>query len=139
MNNSEFKLLYYKLKLKGLSIPKLYTTDMIRHHNRGIAGETRKHFMCKCICSYMLYNARHAHFVEYEFPNKTVTDVFDSTDGVAIEFETTTSVKKEGLKLLRFRELISKKIIRDVIIIDISKFPEDWIEIESILRKKLGL
>ena len=139
MNTNEFRQLGYRLKLKGLSLPRLYTTDMVRHHSRGRSGETMKHWICKCIVSKILYDCKHPHLCEYEFPDKTTADVFDMKDMVVIELETGGTQRKQQLKLLRYRHLLDKKIIRDLYIINISTLPDNPLSIERELRKKLHL
>jgi hypothetical protein len=139
MNEGAFKRFVLTMKMRGLLIPRLLTIDMIRHHSRGMSGETRKHFYCKCICSKVLYDAQHIHFTEYEFPNGVVADVFDATEFVAIEFETDGKDRKEQLKLVNYQTLIAKQMIRDVFVFNISSMPDDWLEIERIIRKRLGV
>lgn len=137
MNGLEFKNLFFKLKMRGLSIPRLYTIDMVRHHNRGMSGETWKHYLCKCVCSKILYDARRPHFCEFEFPNKTVADIFEVADFRVIEFESTKNHKES--KNVQYHLLSSKGFISDYFIIDISELPDDFIGIERELRRILNI
>jgi len=134
-----FQNLVYMMRMRGLQIPRLYTLNMVRHHNRGSSGETWKHYLCKCVCAKILYDSNHEYLTEYEFKNKVVADVFDLTTWTAIEFETTAGPKKESVKLASYVTLTAHHTIRDVIVIDISKLPDDWAGIERALRKRLGL
>ena len=134
MNRQEYYVMKQTLKIRGLRIPRLDTIDMVRHHNRGISGETMKHWICKCICSKILYDSRHVHFCEYEFPNKAVADIYDTKDNIVIEFESKKSKKKEQLKFLQFN-----KYVRDTIVINIDDYPDIPVQIELLLRRKLGL
>ena len=109
--------------------------DIIRHHNRGMSGESRKHFICKCICSKILYDAKHTHFTEYDFPNEAVADIYDATANTVIEFESESDRKKEAVKLLQF-----KPYVREVFVIDIAEFPEnDVFVIEREIRNRIGV
>lgn len=136
MNSREFRILAQQLKIRGLKIPRLLTLNMVRHHN---SGETPKHLLSKTVGSKILLNAQHPHLTEFEFPNGVVADIFDLKDFLAIEFESINTPRSEALKLTKYTELVRGNFVRDVIIIDISKLPANWIGIERALRKRLGL
>jgi len=108
--------------------------DCVRHHNRKESGESWKHYLAKCILSKILYDMNRPHFTEYELPNKTVVDVYEIIYNTAIEFESVHSDKKEALKIIK-----AKPFVRDIIVIDLGKIPDDIKGMELEIRKRIHL
>ena len=130
---------WFNMKRRGTPVPTLNTTDMVRHHNRGSSGETLKHFIAKSVCSWLLYNKGIPHFTEYEFDDGTTADVFNALDGIAIEFEAQgTGVKKES-KISKYRGLVSRKMVSDLLVVNLDTLPANFNEMAREIEKRLGL
>lgn len=127
---------YFKLKKemasRGLTL-QWERINCIRHHSKR-GGETWKHYWCKCVTGKLLNDKNHVYFSEYEFPNGAQADIYDATFNIVIEFESTKSVKKEGIKFGQYQPYA-----RDIFIFNTDDISDDLKEAQAQISKSIGL